>query len=639
VSHGGALSGEVTPIRLFVNIHSKINRLNLLASISFRPRLLDTLKGYSRAQFFADLVAGLTVGIVALPLAMAFGIASGVKPEAGIFTAVIAGFLISALGGSRVQIGGPTGAFVVIVYGIIARYGLDNLLICTIMAGFILLIMGFARMGTMIKFIPYPVTMGFTCGIAVLIFSTQIRDFLGLNVEKVPADFVEKVIALGAHLNSIQWPTALLALGSVVVIMAWPKRLAKRVPGSIVALVVGTSLVMVFGLDSKLGLATIGSRFNGIPQGMPGLHFPALSWEHIRQLVQPATTIALLAAIESLLSAVVADGMIDDRHDSNQELMAQGIANICCPLFGGIPATGAIARTATNVKNGGRSPVAGIIHAVTLLVIILVAAPLAKYIPLATLSAVLVVVAYNMGEWHQFTRLTKWPKSDSAVFLTAFGLTVLVDLTVAVEVGMVLAAVLFIKRISETTQITSVDEATETEGSHHSLTGKEIPDGVMVFRVFGAFFFGAADKLETALKRAGQPPDVLIVRMRKVLAIDATGLNALEDLHEKLRAKGKHLLLSGPHTQPLMVMERAGFIDRIGRENVCPHIDAALARAREILGLPPAPPSDPLAHEKQQLETVRQELANALDRVDGVLGRPSGENPSRPPTRSAAKAF
>ncbi|PYJ57815.1 MAG: sodium-independent anion transporter [Verrucomicrobia bacterium] len=553
--------------------------------IRFRPRLADTLKDYSQNDFFADLIAGLTVGIVALPLAMAFGIASGVKPEAGIFTAVVAGFIISALGGSKVQIGGPTGAFVVIVYGIIARYGLDNLLICTIMAGVMLLIMGFTRMGTMIKFIPYPVTMGFTCGIAVLIFSTQIKDFLGLKLEKVPADFVDKMKALGENLGTWQWPTAALALASTLIIVFWPKPLARRVPGSIVAVILGTALVWLF----QLPVETIGTRFGGIPQGLPKLHVPELSWATVQHLFQPAVTIALLAAIESLLSAVVADGMIDDRHDSNQELMAQGIANIASPLFGGIPATGAIARTATNIRSGARSPVAGITHALTLLIIILAAAPLAKFIPLATLSAVLMVVAYNMGEWHHFTRLAKWPKSDSAVFLATFALTVLIDLTVAVQVGMVLAAVLFIKRISETTQITAVDETTETEGAHHSLVGKEIPEGVMIYRVFGAFFFGAADKLETALKRARQEPDILILRMRKVLAMDATGLNALEDLYEKLHAKGKHLILSGPHTQPLFAMDRAGFLDRLGRENVCAHVDAALTRAREILAKRPSP--------------------------------------------------
>ncbi len=557
-------------------------------AVIFRPKLVETLRGYTVQNFLADLTSGVTVGIVALPLAMAFGIASGVDPKAGLYTAIVAGFLISALGGSRVQIGGPTGAFVAIVFGVIAQYGLNNLIICTIMAGFMLLIMGFAQMGTMIKYIPYPVTTGFTSGIAVLIFSTQVKDFFGLKVDKVPADFVEKVRVLGGNFHTLHWPTMLLALGSLLLILIWPKKLAKRVPGSIVAMLAGTLAVVLF----QVPVETIGSRFGGIPQSLPSLRIPEISWTSIQHLIQPAFTIALLAAIESLLSAVVADGMIDDRHNSNQELIAQGIANIASGLFGGIPATGAIARTATNVKSGGRSPIAGVIHAITLLLIILVAAPLAKYIPLATLSAVLVFVAYNMGEWHQFTRLSKWPKSDAAVFLVAFGLTVLIDLTVAVEVGMVLAAVLFIKRISETTQITAVDESTETEGSHHSLRGKTIPDGVLVFRVFGAFFFGAADKLETALKRSKQQPKVLILRMRKVLAMDATGLNALEDLAEKLRSRGQHLVLSAPHTQPLFTMDKAGFLDRLGRENVCAHIDAALDRAREILNQRGVPSSE-----------------------------------------------
>jgi SulP family sulfate permease len=568
-----------------------------------------------------DIVAGVTVGIVALPLAMAFAIASGVKPEAGIFTAVIAGLIVSAVGGTRVSIGGPTGAFIVILYGINAKYGPENLAICTIMAGAILFIMGAARLGTMIKFIPYPVTMGFTSGIAVLIFSTQIKDFFGLRIDKLPSEFIEKMKVLFAHAGSAQWTTAILAAASLAIIVFWPKRWQRRVPGSIVALVLGTVAVVLF---PSLQVETIGSKFGGIPRALPSPHIPLLAWENIRQLFQPATTIALLAAIESLLCAVVADGMVDDRHDSNQELMAQGLANIVSPLFGGIAATGAIARTATNVKCGARTPVAGVIHAGTLLAIILIAAPVARYIPLATLSAVLINVALNMGEWHNFSRLPKWPLSDAAVFLTAFGLTVVVDLTVAVEIGMVLAAVLFIKRVSETTQITAVDEATETEGSQHSLVGKEIPRGVMVYRIFGSFFFGAVDKLETALKRSGQEPEVLILRMRKVLAMDATGLNALEDLYERLHRSGKHLVLSGPHTQPLFMMDKAGFLDQLGKENVCANIGLALARSREILGLAPAPPSDPHHEEKQRLETARQELASALEKVQGVL------NPVRP---------
>lgn len=571
----------------------------------FRPKLLDCLRGYTSQQFLADLTAGFTVGIVALPLAMAFAIASGVKPEAGLFTAVIAGFIISALGGSRVQIGGPTGAFVVIVYGIIAKYGVTNLAICTIMAGIMLLAMGMTGLGRAIKFIPYPVTMGFTSGIAILIFSTQIKDFFGLAVDKVPAEFAEKVKILGGNFQTLQWATVALAVTSLLIIVFWPKVWARRVPGSIIALLFGTALVMVF----QIPVETIGSRFGGIPQGLPALQVPDLSWHNIQNLFAPAVTIALLAAIESLLSAVVADGMIDDRHDSNQELMAQGIANIVCPFFGGIAATGAIARTATNVKNGGRTPIAGMVHAVTLLVILLAAAPLAKFIPLATLSAVLIVVAFNMGEWHHFARLRRWPKSDAAVFLTAFGLTVLVDLTVAVEVGMVLAAMLFIKQISETTQIIAVDESNDTEGAHHSLVGKEIPPGVLIFRVFGAFFFGAADKLETALARTEQEPRILILRMRKVVAMDATGLNALEDLYEKMHKRGRHLILSGPHTQPYITMENAGFLEQLGRENVCPHIDAALERAREILGLPQASSADPTPPPKRDREAGSAKVA------------------------------
>jgi len=590
-------------------------------TIPFRPKLIDALKDYRADDLLPDVVAGLTVGIVALPLAMAFAIASGLKPEAGIFTAVIAGFLISALGGTRVCIGGPTGAFIVILYGIGSKYGLDNLVICTVMAGVFLLVMGLARLGTMIKYIPYPVTMGFTSGIAVLIFTTQIKDFFGLQVDKVPSEFVEKMKVLFEHFGTLQWSTLALAAASFAIIKLWPKNWQRRVPGSIVALLAGTAVVALF----QIPVATIGSKFGGIPQGLPTPHLPPLSWDNIRHLFQPAMTIALLAAIESLLCAVVADGMIDDRHDSNQELMAQGLANIVSPLFGGIAATSAIARTATNVKSGARTPVAGIIHAVTLLVIVLAAAPLAKFIPLATLSAVLVNVALHMGEWHNFGRLPRWPRSDAAVFLVAFILTVVIDLTVAVEIGMVLAAMLFIKRSAETTQIMAVDESTETEGPHHSLVGKEIPKGVMVYRIFGAFFFGAADKLESALKRLKQEPDVLILRMRKVMAMDATGLNALEDLYERLRHKGKHLVLSGPHTQPLLVMDKAGFLDRIGRENVCAHIDAALARAREILGLPPVPPSDPHHEEKQRLEAARKELSSALDRVKDVL-KPDGGN-------------
>ncbi len=561
----------------------------MLVDIPFRPRVIDALKDYSRKDFVRDLIAGITVGIVALPLAMAFGIASGVDPKAGIYTAIVAGFIISALGGSRVQIGGPTGAFISIVLGVVTQYGMSNLIICTFMAGIILMIMGFTRMGTMIKYIPHPVTTGFTCGIAVLIFSTQFKDFLGLQIEKMPGDFVDKIQAVveifhAKGFQAMDWHNLLLAASSLALIVFWPSRLARRVPGSVIALVVGTAVVMIFGLEQSWNIPTIGSRFGGIPRGLPPFQFPThVSFHDVQALFRPALTIAVLAAIESLLCAVVADGMIDDRHDSNTELVAQGLANIGSAFFGGIPATGAIARTATNVKNGGRSPVAGIVHAFTLLGIILLAAPLAAHIPLATLSAVLVMVAVNMGEWRLMTELRRWPKSDASVFLAAFGLTVLIDLVVAVEVGMVMAAVLFIKRISETTQITAVDERSEEDTPRHSLVGRVIPKEVLVYRIFGAFFFGAADKLETALKRVQQEPEVLILHMRKVLAMDATGLNALENMHHKLRARGRHLILSGPHTQPLIMMERAGMIDSIGRENMCEDMESALARAREIL--------------------------------------------------------
>jgi SulP family sulfate permease len=553
-------------------------------AIGFRPKLLDALKTYTRANFQVDLLAGLTVGIVALPLAMAFAIASGVSPQAGIITAVIGGIVVSSLGGTKVSIGGPTGAFIVILYSIYAKYGAENLAICTMMAGGILLFMGLARLGTMIKFIPYPVTAGFTSGIAVLIFSTQIKDFCGLAVDKVPSDFIPKMKMLIEHAGTFQWPTLLLAIASMAIIRLWPGKWQRRIPGSIIALVFGTLAVVML----HLRVETIGSKFGGIAQGFPAPHLPAFSWDAIHHLFQPALTIALLAAIESLLCAVVADGMIDDQHDSNQELMAQGFANIISPLFGGIAVTGAIARTATNVKCGGRTPIAGIIHGITLLIIILVAAPLARFIPLAVLSAVLINVALNMGEWHNFRRLSKWPRSDTAVFLATFGLTIIIDLTVAVETGVVLAAVLFIKRVSDTTQITAVDESSETEGPHHSLIGKEIPEGVMIYRIFGSFFFGAADKLESALKRNKQEPDVLILRMRKVLAMDATGLNALEDLFERLRSHNKQLVLCGPHTQPLFMMEKAGFLDQLGRENICANIDLALIRSREILSRPAA---------------------------------------------------
>ena len=592
-------------------------------SFTFRPKLLDTLKGYSSTTFTADLIAGLTVGVVALPLAMALAIASGLKPEVGIITSIIGGFLVSLLGGSRVQIGGPAGAFVPLLAPIVVLHGPDGLVVCALMAGVILFILGACRLGSLIKYIPYPVVTGFTSGIAIIILSTQIRDFFGLQ-NKLPSDFIGKLRAVSGDFVP-NWPTAALALLCTLMILYWPNKWGLRLPGSMVVIVVSGAMAAYFHLEDKpWNIQTLGSAFGTMPSHLPAPHWPNLPFDEWRMLLPAAMTVAVLGAIESLLCAVVADGMIDDRHDSNQELMAQGIANMISPLFGGIAATGAIARTATNVKCGGRSPISGMIHAVTLLLIILVAAPLARFIPLAVLSAVLVNVALNMGEWHNFARLPKWPRSDAAVFLTAFSLTVVVDLTVAVEIGMVLAAILFIKRVSETTQITAVDQSSETEGPQHSLIGKVVPKGVMIYRIFGSFFFGAADKLETALKRSGQEPEVLILGMRKVLAMDATGLNALEDLYERLARRKKHVILSGPHTQPLFMMDKAGFLDRLGRENICANLEDSLARSREILGLPPAESHDPLLLEKEKIETARRELAEAVERAGKML-KSSGE--------------
>lgn len=549
----------------------------------FRPKLLEVFQDYSREKFFNDLVAGLTVGIVALSLSMALGIASEKTPAEGIFTAIVAGFLISALSGSRVQIGGPTAAFIPVVVAVMKDYGAQNFIICTMMAGIFLVLMGVARLGVMIKYIPFPVVTGFTAGIAVYIFSTQVKDFLGLNVagESVPAEFIEKVKFLATHLDSVHWPSLALGAASLVFIKLWPSAWGKRVPASIVVVILGTAAVALLHID----VATITSRFgaNAIPQHLPRPHLPEIDWFAVQGLIRPAFTIALLAAIESLLCAVVADGMIEDRHDSNTELIAQGIGNMGSALFGGLPATGAIARTATNVRCGGRTPIAGIIHAITILAVVLVAAPLAGYIPLPVLSAVLLVVAMNMGEWRNFLRLRKWPKSDSVVYVVTFALTVLVDITVAVEWGMVLAAMLFIKRVAETTQITAADERAIDLPPQDSVIGKDVPNGVLVYQLRGAFLFGSADKLENALLRLKQEPEVLILGMKQVLAMDATGLNALDELRIRLKKRGKTMLLSGAHMQPLIVMQNDGFIDRLGPENACENLDLALVRAREIV--------------------------------------------------------
>jgi SulP family sulfate permease len=550
-------------------------------TFSFRPKLVETLKNYSWQTFFADLTAGLIVGIVSLPLAIALAIASGLKPEIGIFTAIIGGFLVSLFGGSRVQIGGPAGAFVPLLAPIVLVHGPQALVVCALMAGVILFVLGACKLGTMIKYIPFPVVTGFTSGIAIIILSTQIKDFFGLS-QKLPADFPGKLRALAENFQP-NWPTVFLATAATLSIWFWPKKLGRRLPGSIAVIVVAALAVKFFHWNEQSGIQTLFSQFGEMPRGLPLPHWPSLSLEAWRELVPAALTVAVLGAIESLLCAVVADGMIDDRHDSNQELMGQGIANVVVGIFGGMPTTGVIARTATNVRSGARTPVAGIIHSLTLLVILLVAAPLAKHIPLAALSAVLVVVSLRMGEWHQFKRLTKWPKSDAIVFLCAFGLTVAVDLPTAVGASLILASALLVKRLAETAHVEADAEVTQGNSLGQQTEGKIIPNGVMVFRVFGAFFFGAADKLETSLRDAGQLPEILILRMRDVLALDATGLDALEDLLEKLRRDRKDLILCGPHSQPLFALMRAGFMEKIGEANVCGDMESSLARAQMLL--------------------------------------------------------
>jgi len=556
------------------------------------PKLVTVLReGYPVRQLSHDLVAGVIVGIVALPLAIAFGIASGVKPEQGLYTAVVAGFLISALGGSRVQIGGPTGAFIVIVYGIVQQHGYQGLAVATMMAGALLVLMGFARLGSVIKFVPYPVTIGFTAGIALVIATSQVRDFLGLRMDAVPADFIEKLAACSEHMGSWNPHAAGLALLTVVVVGLWP-RVTRRVPGSLVAILVTTALV--HGLD--LPVETIGGRFGGVPGTLPAPRLPHFEWTTVQHLFSPALSIAILAAIESLLSAVVADGMIGTRHRSNMELVAQGVANIASPLFGGIPATGAIARTATNVKNGGRTPISGMVHAVALLLIMLFFGRWASLIPIATLAGILIVVSYHMSEWRVFVRLFRSPRSDVVVLVTTFLLTVLIDLTVAIEAGMVLAAFLFMRRMAGLAQagyVTRMLREEEDLGDPNAIGRRDVPDGVEVFEVFGAFFFGAASKFEDALRQVKHVPKVLVLRMREVHAMDATGLRALEDLVRKTERDGTALILSGVHAQPLITLERSGLLDRVGMENVFGNIDDSLNRAREILGLPPAPRPGP----------------------------------------------
>lgn len=548
---------------------------------SFRPKLVETLKHYSATSFFADLVAGITVGIVALPLALALALASGLKPEIGIFTAVIGGFLVSLLGGSRVQIGGPAGAFVPLLAPIVALHGPQALAVCALMAGVILFVLGACKLGTLIKYVPFPVVTGFTSGIAVIILSTQIGDFFRLPT-KLPPDFIGKLRGLAAHFEP-HWPTVSLALGCALIMWFWPARIARRVPASIVVILLASCAVNFFGWEERFGIQTLFSQFGAMPRGLPLPHWPDLSFDDWRALLPAAMTLAVLGAIESLLCAVVADGMIDDRHDSNQELMGQGVSNMVVGLFGGMPTTGVIARTATNIRSGAQTPVAGMIHAITLLAVLIVAAPLVSRIPMAALSAVLVVVALRMGEWGRFRRLSRWPRSDAMVFLCAFGLTVLVDLPVAVGASLILASAMLVKRLAETAHVEADPEVTQGNSPGQQTTGKVIPSGVVIFRIFGAFFFGAADKLESALRRSGELPEVLILRMRDALAIDATGLDALEELLDKMRKHKKDLILCGPHSQPLFALTQSGFLDKLGSENICGDMESALARAERLL--------------------------------------------------------
>lgn len=541
------------------------------------PKIALCMRQYTWQLFLKDLIAGLTVGLVALPLAMAFGIASGVTPQAGIYTAVFGGFLVSALGGSRVQIGGPTGAFVVIVAGIIAKFGLSGLLMVTMMSGVLLFLMGATGLGTAVRFIPRAVTIGFTNGIAVLIASTQIRDFLGLKTGAVPSEFIPRMEKLAAHWSTVDPMTALVGGVSLAIILFWPL-ITKRVPGSIVALFAGTALAVVL----KLPVETIGTKFGGIPTGLPAFHIPQFRADLLIPLLPSAMTVALLAAVESLLSAVVADGMSGDKHNSNVELMAQGVANLVTPLVGGIPVTGAIARTATNIRSGAKTPVAGIIHALTLLLVLLVAAPLAKFIPLATLAAVLFVVAYNMGEWKHVGHILRLNRAVQAVWATTFFLTVVADLTIAVEVGMTLAALLYIYRVTQTTTVARVTPEYIEEGRLHCLQDKDIPDYVSILRIHGPFLFGTTEKLAESTEDLSQFKSVVIMRVRNMTAIDATGLHALETLAVRLRKTGREVLVCGARRQPRNMLMRGDFARHIGPENILPHIQAALLRARQV---------------------------------------------------------
>src|SRR6201993_3252581 len=547
------------------------------------PKSVLLLREYNFEKFTADLIAGVTVGLVALPLAMAFAIASGVSPQAGIYCAIVTGFLISALGGSKTQIGGPTGAFVVVVSGIIAKHGIDGLFTCTMMAGVLLVLLGVTGMGTAVKYFPRPVIVGFTNGIAMLIASTQIRDLFGLRMDHVPGDFFHRMQAFAHAANTISWPATAVALASIAIMILCLKY-AKRVPGAIIVTFAATVAVTLLHLPVE----TIGTRFGGIPSGLPTLAIPKLHYDVFRQLLSPAFTVAMLGAIESLMSAVVSDRMSKDKHNPNVELMAQGVANIVSPLFGGLPATGAIARTATNVRAGAKTPVAGMIHALTLLAIVLFAAPLVKNVPLAALASILMIVAYNMGDWEEIPEILKLSTADISVWLLTLTLTVVADLTLAVEVGMILAAFSFIRKISMTTTVSKVTDDYIEDGRAHILQDKDIPEYAAVFRIHGPFLFGVTDKIAKVTEDVSALPPIVIMRLRNMTAIDATGIAALEELAEILRANGRAMLVCGARPQPEALMREAGFERHIGAENICANIDEALRRAEEIHNHPSA---------------------------------------------------
>lgn len=545
---------------------------------AFVPKSIQALRAYDLRKFSADLIAGVTVGLVALPMAMAFAIASGVPPESGIYCAIVAGFLVSALGGSATQIAGPTGAFVVVVSGIVQKHGMDGLFMCTLMAGVLLMILGLTGLGSAVKFIPRPVVIGFTNGIAVLIASTQLKDFLGLSFSKTPGDFVGRVVAVGSHFAEFSVPVTAMSIGVILVIVL-TNRFVRRVPGTIVAVFLGALVASWFHLP----IETIASRFGAVPSGLPHLAVPRFRPELIPLLLSPTITVAMLGAIESLLSAVVSDRMSGDRHQPNVELFAQGVANVLSPLFGGLPATGAIARTATNIRSGAKTPVAGMVHALTLLAILLFAAPVAGRIPLCVLAGTLMVVCYNMGEWSAIGEVLKMSKADITVWLITFALTVFADLTVAVEAGMMFAALLYIQKVTATTTVTKVDEAYVKRGFDHSLQMNPIPEGAAAYRIHGPFLFGSTDKLRVVEDDIESLPRVVILRLRNMNAIDATGLHAMESLAEKLKTTGRTLVVCAPREQPNRLMLQAGFPSKIGEENFAPSLKAAVERAKAIL--------------------------------------------------------